>query len=37
MIQIHTMAVHTLSISRTQRPTPSQGSLASEIPVDWQG
>lgn len=30
MIQMHTVAVHTLSISRTQRPTPSQGSWASE-------
>lgn len=28
MIQTHTMTVHTLSISRTQGPTPSQESLA---------
>lgn len=31
VIQTHTMAVHTLSISRTQGPTPSQGSLAAEV------
>lgn len=32
VIQTHTMAaVHTLSISRTQRPTPFQGTLAAEV------
>lgn len=30
VIQTHTMAVHTLSISRPQWPTPFQGSLAAE-------
>lgn len=31
MIQTHTMTAHTLSILRTQGPTPSQGSLAAEV------
>lgn len=31
MIQTHTMTAHTLSILRTQGPTPFQGNLAAEV------